>query len=122
MTPPTRSGDKPRPQGSSTSRSLSSDSSTPAPLVPDDMTRERARTSQGGHPDVETDLIALLWEEAPFPRLPRDAPPELKDLVQAIENPRHVYTIHKATRRHNFQSLVEKCVAVTHPVASASNC
>ncbi|SPO04849.1 related to ubiquitin-protein ligase [Cephalotrichum gorgonifer] len=74
------------------------------------MTREQARASHSGHPDVEIDLLALLWEEAPFPRLPRDAPPELKDFVQTIENPRHVYTIHKAARRHNFQSLVEKSV------------
>lgn len=74
------------------------------------MTRERSCTSHSGHPDADTDLLALLWEEAPFPRLPRDAPPELKDFVQTIENPRHVYTIHKATRRHNFQTLVEKYV------------
>lgn len=77
------------------------------------MTRERPPAPHGGHAGVESDLIALLWEEAPFPRLPRDAPPELKDLVQAIENPCHVYTIHKATRRHNFQTLVEKCVAAS---------
>src|SRR5690606_13544207 len=73
-----------------------------------DMTREPARPCLSGHPDADLDLLALLWEEAPFPRLPRDAPPELKELVQNIENPRHVYTVHRAARRHNFQALVEK--------------
>jgi hypothetical protein len=79
------------------------------------MTREQARTACSGHHDVELGLLALLWEEAPFPRLPRDAPPELKDFVQTVDNPRRVYTIHKASRRHNFQTLVEKCVPRHNP-------
>ncbi|KAF9876325.1 hect domain protein [Colletotrichum karsti] len=53
------------------------------------------------------DVLASLWEDAPFARLPADAPPELKDMVQNIENPKRVYAIHRASRRHNFQILVE---------------
>ncbi|KJZ73774.1 hypothetical protein HIM_06892 [Hirsutella minnesotensis 3608] len=57
-----------------------------------------------------SDLLAGLWQEAPFARLPDDAPSELQDLVQDIENPRRVYAIHKATRRHDFQLLVDRYV------------
>lgn len=76
------------------------------------MTRESTRPSPGGRIEADIELLALLWEEAPFPKLPRDAPPELKEFVQTIENPRHVYTIHCAARRHNFQTLVEKYVDI----------
>jgi len=76
------------------------------------MTRESVRPSSP-HKDQadyrpELELLGLLWEEAPFPRLPRDAPPELKEYVKIVENPRQVYVIHRACRRHNFQSLVER--------------
>ena len=56
------------------------------------------------------DLMAGLWQEAPFARLPDDAPPELHDLVHDIDNPRRVYAIHRATRRHDFQLLVERYI------------
>jgi hypothetical protein len=56
----------------------------------------------------DVDLLSGLWEEARFPRLPCDAPGELRDLVDDIDNPRRVYAIHKASRRHNFQQLVQK--------------
>ncbi|KAF6819352.1 hect domain protein [Colletotrichum sojae] len=73
------------------------------------MTRDMRRPSQGAQPDntVDADVIAALWEHAPFARLPPDAPSELKDITQNIENPRRVYAIHRASRRHNFQILVE---------------
>ncbi|TDZ58427.1 Ubiquitin-protein ligase E3A [Colletotrichum trifolii] len=73
------------------------------------MNREARRPYQGPQPDAspDADLLAGLWEEAPFARLPPDAPPELKDMVQNIENPKRVYAIHRASRRHNFQILVE---------------
>lgn len=57
--------------------------------------------------NFDADVLAGLWEDAPFARLPPDAPPELKDMVQNIENPKRVYAIHRASRRHNFQILVE---------------
>lgn len=56
----------------------------------------------------DLDLLAGLWEEARFARLPWDAPSELKDLVEDIDNPKRIYAIHRASRRHNFQQLVQK--------------
>lgn len=67
--------------------------------------------SAGNHGSKHTDdldLLAGLWEEARFARLPWDAPSELRDLVDDIDNPKRVYTVHKASRRHNFQQLVQK--------------
>ena len=58
--------------------------------------------------DARLDLLAGLWQEAPFARLPLDAPEELRQLVVDVEDPTRVYTIHCAARRHNFQTLVEK--------------
>ena len=69
----------------------------------------------GGHGGGEADLLAGLWEEAPFSRLPWDAPNELRHLVEDIENPKRVYAIHKASRRHNFQLLVQKYGFVRTP-------
>lgn len=76
------------------------------------MTRDMRRPEKGSQPEtsLDADLLAGLWEDAPFARLPADAPPELKDMVQNIENPRRVYAIHRASRRHNFQILVEMYV------------
>ncbi|OLN85336.1 Ubiquitin-protein ligase E3A [Colletotrichum chlorophyti] len=73
------------------------------------MTRDIRRPERGPQPDnnFDADLLAGLWEDAPFARLPPDAPPELNDMVQNIENPKRVYAIHRASRRHNFQILVE---------------
>lgn len=64
--------------------------------------------------DGELDLFAGLWQEAPFARLPADAPPELQDFVIDVEDPRCVYAIHRAARRHDFQSLVAEYVAIIH--------
>ncbi|KAI1263158.1 hypothetical protein F5Y18DRAFT_394839 [Xylariaceae sp. FL1019] len=76
------------------------------------MTIDTTRPVDGGrgHHALEDDILAALWENAPFPRLPFDAPPEIRDLVVDIENPKKVYTIHRASRRHNLQLLVEKFV------------
>ncbi|WQF83847.1 Putative ubiquitin- ligase E3A zinc-binding protein [Colletotrichum destructivum] len=73
------------------------------------MTRDTRRPEKGSQPEtsLDADFLAALWEDAPFARLPPDAPPELKDMVQTIENPKRVYAIHRASRRHNFQILVE---------------
>lgn len=73
------------------------------------MTREStSRVVDGGNNVNDLDLIAGLWEEARFARLPCDAPAELKELVEDIDNPKRVYAIHRASRRHNFQLLLQK--------------
>ncbi|KAI1132891.1 hypothetical protein F5Y10DRAFT_171557 [Nemania abortiva] len=59
---------------------------------------------------LEDDVLAALWENAPFPTLPVDAPPEIRELVVDIENPKRVYTIHRASRRHNLQLLIDRFV------------
>jgi len=58
--------------------------------------------------DDDADMYAALWAAAPFPRLPDDAPVEFKELMITIDDPRRVYTIHKAARRHQFNILVER--------------
>ncbi|KAK2592014.1 hypothetical protein QQS21_010285 [Conoideocrella luteorostrata] len=65
----------------------------------------------GSDPTIDApDLIAGLWQEARFARLPDDAPPELDDFVQDIENPHRVYAVHRASRRHDFQLLVDRYI------------
>ncbi|KAM7204942.1 hypothetical protein V8F20_003404 [Naviculisporaceae sp. PSN 640] len=64
----------------------------------------------GGNNVNEVDLIARLWDQARFARLPWDAPAELKELVEDIDNPKRVYAIHRASRRHNFQNLVQRFI------------
>ncbi|TGJ88010.1 hypothetical protein E0Z10_g783 [Xylaria hypoxylon] len=59
---------------------------------------------------LEDDILAALWENAPFPKLPLDAPPEIRELVVDVENPKRVYTIHRASRRHNLQVLIDRLV------------
>ncbi|KAI1872349.1 uncharacterized protein JN550_004068 [Neoarthrinium moseri] len=77
------------------------------------MTQESSHSGHGpAHAnDLEARILAALWEEVPFPRLPSDAPPELKALVVEIENPRKIYTIHRAIRRHSLQLLIEKFIS-----------
>ncbi|KAI3532448.1 HECT-domain-containing protein [Colletotrichum filicis] len=76
------------------------------------MTRDVRRPEKGPQTEagLDAELLAGLWEDAPLARLPSDAPAELKDMVQIIENPKRVYAIHRASRRHNFQILVETYV------------
>ncbi|KAI1826724.1 hypothetical protein F4861DRAFT_495990 [Xylaria intraflava] len=76
------------------------------------MTRESNRpVHQGrGYSILEDDVLAALWETAPFPRLPFDAPPEIKDSVVNVENPKRVYTVHRASRRHTVQVLIDRFV------------
>ncbi|KAM0259343.1 hypothetical protein ACHAQJ_003375 [Trichoderma viride] len=70
----------------------------------------------------ELDLLAGLWQVAPFARLPSDAPAELRDYVQDVENPRRVYAIHRASRRHDFQHLVDKYIFQLRTGCGSSNC
>lgn len=78
------------------------------------MTRDATRLDACRHgrdsAGLEAEILAALWEEVPFPRLPFDAPAELRDLVIDIENPKRVYAIHRASRRHNLQLLIEKFI------------
>ncbi|KAJ2901629.1 putative HECT-domain-containing protein [Zalerion maritima] len=80
------------------------------------MTREAPRSVEGQphhfrrHNSYDDDALSCLWEEVPFAKLPHDAPKELVDFVVQVENPKHIYAIHRASRRHNFQLLVEKYV------------
>ena len=71
------------------------------------------RDTQGLHdrdPENDADVYGALWAAAVFPRLPLDAPNELKNLTIDIDDPKRVYAIHRASRRHNFNILVERSV------------
>ncbi|KAL3421712.1 Ubiquitin-protein ligase E3A [Phlyctema vagabunda] len=67
-------------------------------------------------------IYAALWQAAPFPRLPQDAPPELRKLTIDIEDPKRVYAIHRAARRHNFQILVERYIIQIRYGCQSSDC
>lgn len=73
------------------------------------MTRDsyRVHDDRGSHQD-DADIFAALSRTGSFARLPEDAPPELKDITVEIEDPKRVYTVYRAGRRHNFQLLVER--------------
>ncbi|EFX01251.1 hect domain containing protein [Grosmannia clavigera kw1407] len=79
-----------------------------------------ARPPAGHGADAE--MLAGLWQHAPFPRLPLDAPAELRELVADVENPRRVYAIHRASRRHNFQLTVQKYIVQLCEGCGASEC
>jgi hypothetical protein len=87
------------------------------------MTRDASRSLPRAQANAsrDGDLLASLWEEAPFARLPTDAPPELQELVQNIDNPKRVYAIHVASRRHNFQLLIERWVFVSAPTLTLAD-
>ncbi|KAG6002583.1 hypothetical protein E4U21_002966 [Claviceps maximensis] len=76
------------------------------------QTQPRDAENDGSRDSLQyaLDLVAGLWQEAPFARLPDDAPPELYRFVQDLENPHRVYAVHRASRRHDFQSLVDSTV------------
>ncbi|KAK4160037.1 ubiquitin-protein ligase E3A [Cladorrhinum sp. PSN259] len=90
------------------------------------MTRDAIRSlpasSHGYNNADDLDILSGLWEEAPFARLPRDAPNELRDLVEDLENPKRIYAIHKASRRHNFQQLVQKYIVQLREGCGAEHC
>lgn len=64
--------------------------------------------SQHNYAHDALDLEDGLWQEAVFARLPDDAPPELRELVSDIENPRRVWAVYRASRRHDFQLVVDR--------------
>lgn len=73
------------------------------------MTRDTHRVHDDRSP-VDADVYAALWSAAPFPQVPDDAPNELKKAAVDIDDPRRVYAIHRAARRHQFQILVERYI------------
>ncbi|KHN95939.1 HECT domain-containing protein [Metarhizium album ARSEF 1941] len=79
-------------------------------------------TSDNSHIANNSDLEAGLWQEAPFSRLPDDAPPELREFLQDVENPRRVWAIHRASRRHDFQLLVETYIAQLRTGCASPQC
>jgi hypothetical protein len=78
--------------------------------------------SPRGPRDEPDRLLAGLWQEAPFARLPPDAPEELSDYVEDVEDPRRVYIIHQALRRHGFQHLVNRYIIQLRQGCGVSNC
>lgn len=72
------------------------------------MTRDIQGLRDGHDPATEDEVYAALWATAPFPRLPEDAPDELKNFIVDVDDPKRIYSIHKAARRHQFQLLVER--------------
>ncbi|RYO75923.1 hypothetical protein DL763_010898 [Monosporascus cannonballus] len=75
-----------------------------------------------GHSALEVEVLAALWEQVPFPRLPVDGPPELRDFVVDVEDPKRVYTIHRASRRYYLQLLVERFVVQLRYGCGVSDC
>jgi hypothetical protein len=72
------------------------------------MTRDTYRVHDDRELVSDAAMYAGLWAAASFPRLPDDAPPELKKFTIDIDDPKRVYAIHRASRRHHFQILVER--------------
>jgi hypothetical protein len=71
------------------------------------MTRDSPRLVD--EQDGEAEIFSALWAAAPsFPQLPPDAPPELRALTVEVDDPKKVYSIYHASRRHSFQVLVER--------------
>lgn len=80
------------------------------------MTRDTQRPHGDRDSASDADVHTALWAAATLPRLPVDAPNELKKLTIDIDDPKRVYVIHRASRRHNFHSLVERLVFHQPPV------
>lgn len=81
-------------------------------LVPNVMTRDTSRVREERSFDGDDDILSALWAAAPFPYLPQDAPDELKKLTVEVEDPKQIYVIHNASRRHLFHLMVEKYVCL----------
>jgi hypothetical protein len=76
------------------------------------MTRDTYRVHDDRESASDAEMYAALWAAAPFPRLPDDAPAELKAFTIDVDDPKRVYAIHRASRRHHFQLLVERSVSI----------
>ncbi|KFY22333.1 hypothetical protein V493_06658, partial [Pseudogymnoascus sp. VKM F-4281 (FW-2241)] len=62
--------------------------------------------------NVDPQVLSALWaaQASTFPHLPPDAPPELLKNTVDVRDPQRVYTIYRASRRYNFQLLVERFI------------
>ncbi|KAL1898604.1 hypothetical protein Sste5346_003508 [Sporothrix stenoceras] len=87
-----------------------------------DTSRPLVSSSAGSGSSGDAELLAGLWEEAPFARLPWDAPAELRELVDEVDNPRRVYAVHQATRRHNFQLIVQLYIVQLRDGCGTTTC
>ncbi|CZS96793.1 related to ubiquitin-protein ligase [Rhynchosporium graminicola] len=74
------------------------------------MTRDTLRVRDDRGTLSDADIYAALWATAPFPRLPDGASESFRRLTVEVDDPKRIYGIHKARRRHNFQVLVERYV------------
>ncbi|PBP27769.1 HECT-domain-containing protein [Diplocarpon rosae] len=74
------------------------------------MTRDTRRVYDDRDTASDAEIYAALWATVPFSRLPEDAPNELKRLTINVDDPKRIYGIHRARRRHNFQLLVERYI------------
>jgi hypothetical protein len=72
------------------------------------MTRDTHSLHGSSDSVGEVEAYTALWSTATYPRLPSDAPHELKKLMIDVDDPKRVYVIHRASRRHHVQNLVEK--------------
>lgn len=72
------------------------------------MTREPPVVPEQPRYDVDDDVYAALWAAASPATLPNDTPAVLRDLTITVDDPKRVYVIHNASRRHGFQTLVER--------------
>lgn len=67
------------------------------------------RSSGGLDPSAYYDeLPAALWKPANLPQLPLDAPAELQKHIVDVYDPKKVYVLYRAQRRHGFQDLVQR--------------
>ena len=93
--------------------------------------RQFQESSYGGNES----LLAALWAQQAhsFPRLPADAPPSIaKHTIEVKDkDPEQVYRIYRASRRHQFQLLVETfilqirygcCASNNTPISSPCHC
>ncbi|OBT77593.1 hypothetical protein VF21_04553 [Pseudogymnoascus sp. 05NY08] len=62
--------------------------------------------------NVDPQVLSALWaaQSSSFPHLPPDAPPELLKNTVDVRDPQRVYSIYRASRRYNFQLLVERFI------------
>lgn len=68
------------------------------------MTRASLRVPS----DYYDGLPTALWRPANLPRLPSDAPAELKKHTVEVNDAKKVYVLYRAQRRHGFQELVQR--------------
>lgn len=85
------------------------------------MTRAPSRVLDPS--DYYDGLPGTLWKPANLPRLPSNAPAELKiHTVDIDDDPKKVYVLYRAQRRHGFQDLVQRYCSLFVPCDYLSKC